>query len=63
MVKEQIKNKKPKTVTAQAELENKTQHNPNYTGYFYNQIDRIWDELHSQTLALQELQAKQKGEY
>jgi len=33
------------TLTAQAEPEKKIGYNGDYTGYFYKQIDRLWDAI------------------
>jgi len=63
MVKENKKNKTPETKTAQAELENKTSKPGDYTGYFYNQIERLWHEVMVLQQENNELRATIKGEY
>ena len=63
MVEENKSKKTQKTITAQTESEEVKQVRGNYTGYFYNQIDRLWQEVMFLQAENVQLKAQIKGEY
>lgn len=63
MAKENTKQKKLVKVTAQAVPEIKQKYNGDYTGYFYNQIGQLWNEVAALQQENNELKARIRGEY
>ena len=63
MGKKTIPKKKPTNETAQAEPENSKGYNGDYTGYFYKNIDRLWDAIMHLQEENRQLKAQVKGEY
>jgi len=51
------------TITAQAEPEKEVSANKNYTGYFYNQIEKLWQEVMILQTENVQLKAQIKGEF
>ena len=63
MVEENKSKKTQKTITAQTESEETKKIRGNYTGYFYNQIERLWQEVLILQAENVQLKAQAKGEY
>ena len=63
MAKGNKSNKTLVTGTAQTESEEEKKVRGDYTGYFYNQIDKLWQEVMMLQQENIQLKAQMKGEY